>query len=236
MTVRSAAHHTTSRIVAQTVKVYEEGVKTFLKRWTTRRKQPPVLLTEWMTGLTSGAAVLDLGCGGGQDARLMRRKGYRVVGVDLTAAFLRCARQAAPSLPLVHADMRELPFRAATFDGVWAAASLIHLPKAEAIRVLKELCLFSKPGATLAATLTYGTKSGLLTKGWMPGRYFARWRKDELARALDRAGWQVLSLRVVSNQERKGRWINVIAKPSDDLPPGTLNSIFKQAGWKKGPN
>jgi len=46
----------------------------------------------------------------------------------------------------------------------------------------------------------------------MPGRYFARWKKDELARAFHRADWIVLSIRVVSNQERKGRWINVIAK------------------------
>lgn len=107
--------------------------------------------------------------------------------------------------------VRELPFRAESFDGIWAAASLIHLPKADATRLLKALRLLAKPGATLAATLTYGTKSGLVTKGWMPGRYFARWKKDELARALRHAGWQVLSLRVVSNQERKGRWINVIA-------------------------
>ncbi|MDF0676780.1 MAG: type II toxin-antitoxin system HicA family toxin [Nitrospira sp.] len=27
--------------------------------------------------------------------------------------------------------------------------------------------------------------------------------------------------------------VTVAGKPSDDLPPGTLNSIFKQAGWKK---
>jgi hypothetical protein len=89
---------------------------------------------------------------------------------------------------------------------------LIHLPKADTTRVLKALRLLAQPGATLAATVTHGTKSGLLANGWMPGRYFARWKKDELALALRRAGWQVLSLRVVSNQERKGRWINVIAR------------------------
>lgn len=33
-----------------------------------------------------------------------------------------------------------------------------------------------------------------------------------------------------------GEWINVIARSSDDVPPGTLNSIFTQAGWKKGLN
>jgi len=30
--------------------------------------------------------------------------------------------------------------------------------------------------------------------------------------------------------------VTVAGKPSDDLPPGTLNCIFKQAGWKKGSN
>ena len=211
MAIRLSRHHTTSRIVAPTIKVYEEGAQTFLKRWMARRKGSSALLTEWMAGFSRGAPVLDLGCGGGQDAQVLRRKGFRVAGMDLTAAFLRIAREAVPSLPLVRADMRELPFRAASFDGVWAAASLIHLPKADATCVLKALRLLAKPGARLAATLTYGTKSGLLTKGWMPGRYFARWKKDELARAMRHAGWQVLSLRVVSNQERKGRWINVIA-------------------------
>ena len=212
MAIRPSRHHTTTRIVAPTIKVYEEGALTFLKRWTARRKRSSVLQKEWMAGLPCGAVVVDLGCGGGQDAQVLRREGHRVVGMDLTAAFLRIAREAIPSIPLVRADMRELPFQAASFDGIWAAASLIHLPKADATRVLKALRLLAQPGATLAATVTHGTKSGLLVNGWMPGRYFARWKKDELARALRRAGWQVLSLRVVSNQERKGRWINVIAR------------------------
>ncbi|MGA6826762.1 class I SAM-dependent methyltransferase [Nitrospira sp. NS4] len=192
--------------------MYEQGAGTFLKRWGARRKRPPALLLEWMAGLSRGAVLLDLGCGGGQDAEELRRKGYRVVGMDLTAAFLRTAREEAPLLPLVRADMRELPFRAASFDGVWAAASLIHLPKTDAARVLKVLSQIAGPGATLAATLTYGTKSGVLTKGWMPGRYFARWQKPELARVVERSGWTIESVRVVSNQERKGRWINLIAR------------------------
>lgn len=49
----------------------------------------------------------------------------------------------------------------------------------------------------------------------MPGRYFARWKKAELAHAFRRAGWDLLSLRVVVNQERKGRWINVMAERGD---------------------
>lgn len=150
---------------------------------------------------------------------MLRREGYRVVGMDLTAAFLRCARKEAPSLPLVCADMLELPFRMASFDGVWAAASLIHLPKTDAARVLKDLSLVARPGARLGATVTYGLNSGVLKKGWMPGRYFARWQKAELARAVERSGWKVEMLRVVANQERKGRWLNLIARRAVERRP-----------------
>jgi hypothetical protein len=125
---------------------------------------------------------------------------------------LQFAKQHAPSVPFLLADMRALPIQADTVDGVWAAASLIHLPKRIVPNVFATLRHLVKPEGFVAATFTYGSNSRVKRTGWMPGRYFARWRKDELARTLRRAGWVVLSLGVVSNQERKGRWINVIAR------------------------
>jgi hypothetical protein len=108
--------------------------------------------------------------------------------------------------------MRALPIQPGKLVGVWAAASLIHVPKPVARKVLAELRDCVRPDGLLAATITHGWKSRVKKGGWMPGRYFARWKKDELAGVLRRAGWQVLSLRVVCNRERKGRWINVIAR------------------------
>jgi SAM-dependent methyltransferase len=115
-------------------------------------------------------------------------------------------------LPLVRADLRYLPFQAMSFDGLWAAASLMHLPKPEARRILADLYRLVRPGGLFAATVTYGVKSRLVTDGWVPGRYFARWKKDELARAVRRAGWNILELQVISNRERKGRWLNLLAQ------------------------
>jgi predicted RNA binding protein YcfA (HicA-like mRNA interferase family) len=52
-------------------------------------------------------------------------------------------------------------------------------------------------------------------------------------------GWFLVatkgSHRQFKHQTKPGR-VTVAGKLSDDLPPGTLNSIFKQAGWKKGMN
>ena len=212
MTTHRQRHHTTSQIVAPTIRIYEQGATTFLKRWVSRRKRPPALLLDLLARLPTRSAMLDLGCGGGQDARFLHAKGLRIVGMDLTTAFLRAAQNTAPSVPLVRADMRDVPFRDESFDAVWAAACLMHLPKPEAAHVLKRLSRIVRSGGLLAATVTYGTQSRILTDGWMPGRYFARWQKAELASVVEQSGWTIDSLRVVSNQERKGRWLNLIAR------------------------
>ncbi|MDP1948622.1 MAG: class I SAM-dependent methyltransferase [Nitrospirota bacterium] len=212
MALRSSPHDSTTQLVLQTIAAYERSAADCLVRWSKRRLRRPPLLTEWLRRLPVDARLLDLGCGGGQDASNLRQRGYRVVGLDRTHALLAAGRCGDPSLPLVLADLRQLPFQAMSFDGLWAAASLMHLPKPVARLVLIDLCRFVRPGGFLAATVTYGMKSGIVTEGWVPGRYFARWKKDELARAVRRAGWEILELRVVTNRERKGRWLNLLAQ------------------------
>lgn len=212
MVFSSLSHDNTTQLVLQTIDAYERSAKKCVARWNKRSPRRPSLLVEWLQYLPAGTRLLDLGCGGGRDAGDLDLRGYRVVGVDRTSALLSAGRRRNRSLPLVRADLRQLPFHAISFDGLWAAASLMHLPKPEARRILADLCKLVRPGGLFAATVTYGMKSRLVTDGWVPGRYFARWKKDELARAVRRAGWTILELKVVANRERKGRWLNLLAQ------------------------
>jgi SAM-dependent methyltransferase len=212
MVFSSLSHDNTTQLVLQTIDAYERSAKECVVRWNKRRPRRPSLLVEWLEYLPAGTRLLDLGCGGGRDAGDLDLRGYRVVGVDRTSALLSAGRRRYRSLPLVRADLRQLPFHAMSFDGLWAAASLMHLPKPEARRILADLCKLVRPGGLFAATVTYGMKSRLVTDGWVPGRYFARWKKDELARVVRRAGWTILELKVVANRERKGRWLNLLAQ------------------------
>jgi SAM-dependent methyltransferase len=205
------AHDSTTQLVLQTTDAYERSAKECLARWGKRTHRRPPLLRKWVKSLPAESRILDLGCGGGRDTDDLDRHGYCVVGVDRTSALLSAGRCRYPSLPLIRADLRHLPFQAMSFDGLWAAASLMHLPKREARRVLADLYRLARPGGLFAATVTYGVKSRLVTNGWVPGRYFARWRKAEFARAVRRAGWTILELQVISNRERKGRWVNLLA-------------------------
>lgn len=205
-------HDSTSRFILPTIATYGRSAEKFLSRWGRRRYKRPPLLSQWLALLPARARVLDLGCGGGQDAKHLRESGYRVIGLDRTTAFLLFARERTSDLPLILADMRRLPLREQNMDGIWAAASLIHLPKAALRTVLGDLRRLMRAHGILAATLTHGTKSRMVKRGWIPGRYFARWRKEELRRVFHRAGWEVMELAVVTGQERKGRWINVLAR------------------------
>jgi ubiquinone/menaquinone biosynthesis C-methylase UbiE len=205
-------HDSTTQRVLQTIDAYERSAKECLARWDKRPYRQPPLLSQWLQRLPAGARLLDLGCGGGHDAGSLDQRGYRIVGVDRTSALLSAGRRRYPLLSLVRADLRDLPFQETSFDGLWAAASLMHVPKPEARQILAVLYRLACPGGLFAATVTYGSKSRLVTDGWVPGRYFARWKKNELSRAVRRAGWTILELNVVINRERKGRWLNLLAQ------------------------
>jgi SAM-dependent methyltransferase len=204
-------------MTCRTIQAYAAHAKTYLRHWGNRRYRQPRLLRECVHQLVPPAGILDLGCGPGQDARHLfhlhrGRARYRVVAVDLSWLLLEYARRRSRRLPLVQADMRRLPFRRAAFDAVWAAASLIHLPKHMVRRTLRSLLEVVRPGGILGATLVHGRRSGYVSTGWIPGRFISRWRKAELARAVSRAGWQIVRLETVMNRERKGRWLNLLAR------------------------
>ncbi len=196
----------------RTRQAYETHSAVYVKAWNRRRLRIPDHLEVWRQGLPSRGSTLDLGCGLGQDSRYLQRKHYRVVGLDVTWTFLRIARTRSLHLPVIQADMVHLPFAAGSFDGVWAAASLIHIPKIHSLRVFRELRAVTKPGGLLGATMAHGKGSGFLADQWIRGRFLSRWHKPELTRLLEKAGWEVISVKVVANQERKGRWLNLLAR------------------------
>ena len=92
-------------------------------------------------GRTDGATVLDLGCGDGAASRLLADHGARVVAGDLDHDN---TRHAAPHASATTIDGRRLPFRDASFDGVYCSNVLEHTPEPEAI--VSEMARVLRPG------------------------------------------------------------------------------------------
>ena len=199
-------------LTQRTVQAYERHQDRYLQEWNSQRYKIPPHLKAWVAHLPKEGVLLDLGCGPGQDTHYLRRKGFSVYGVDLTWSFLQAAKRRAAWASLLQADMRFLPFPEQVFDGIWAAASVIHLPKARARTLFRKLFRLTKPGGWLAITVMYGCDVGVLKEQWIPGRYLAKWFKSELNQAVQAARWEMVSVERVKNKERKGSWLNLLAR------------------------
>lgn len=142
-----------------------------------------------MLGLKPGAAVLDLCCGVGRHSLEFARRGYTVVGVDRTAAYLRTARDAAEAEGLavewIEADAREFA-RPGNFDlaiNLFTSFGYFEDP-AEDRQVAENLFRSLKPGGALVMDLM---------------------GKERLARIFDPRGWDELPDGSLFLQERKIR-------------------------------
>jgi len=110
--------------------------------------------------------ILDFGCGPGRDLQTFTKLGHRAIGLDGTASFVEMAR-ADSGCEVWHQNFFELDLPDALFDGVFANASLFHVPVAELPRVLIQLRETLKPDGVLFCSNPRGSNS----EGWSSGRY-----------------------------------------------------------------
>lgn len=138
-------------------------------------------------GLGGPFDILDFGCGPGRDLQTFRRLGHRPVGLDGTARFVEMARTDA-GCEVWQQNFLALELPAERFDGVFANASLFHVPLQELPRVLGQLHATLRPGGVLFSSNPRGQNE----EGWNGQRYgawhdYARWRE-----LLEAAGFQAL--------------------------------------------
>ncbi|MBB4867505.1 SAM-dependent methyltransferase [Pseudomonas nitritireducens] len=111
-------------------------------------------------------ALLDFGCGPGRDLCVFRDMGHAPVGLDGCADFVAMARQASGG-EVWQQDFLALDLPVARFDGIYANASLFHVPRSELPRVLRQLHATLKPGGVLFSSNPRGDNQ----EGWNAGRY-----------------------------------------------------------------
>src|SRR5215208_2099771 len=92
--------------------------------------------------------ILDLGCGPGRDLGYFRSLGHEAVGLDGSRQFVAMAR-AHSGCKVLHQDFLAMQLPESRFDGVFANASLFHVPSQELARVLLELSKTLKPRGVL---------------------------------------------------------------------------------------
>ena len=158
-----------------------------------------------------GAKVLDLGCGPGIETKKLVGKGLSVYGLDLSDKLLEIARKNNPAVEFVQGDMRHLPYGDGQFDGVFAKASLLHIPKSDIPQVLAEISRVLKPKGVFHAAVKQGEGEKEETEddyGYAYTRFFSYWTQEEFQRQLTEHGFKITNSDIL---KRSFTWIRVIA-------------------------
>jgi 2-polyprenyl-3-methyl-5-hydroxy-6-metoxy-1,4-benzoquinol methylase len=153
------------------------------------------------------ARVLDAGCGSGRDALAFHQAGYEVTAFDGSSKMVALARSHT-GLPVQHLTFDEVAWEAA-FDGVWASASLLHVPRDRLVAVTVKLARTLRPGGVMFASFKYGEAERL-----KDGRHFTDQTEASLQRLLTEVGldvretWNSADVRPGRAHER---WVSALA-------------------------
>ncbi len=156
--------------------------------------------------------LLDFGCGPGRDLRTFAQLGHTAIGLEGAAHFAQMAR-AFSGCEVWRQNFLSLHLPAGHFDGVFANASLFHVPTQELPRVLRDLHAALKPGGVLFSSNPRGQGE----EGWRGERYGA---------FHDLAGWRALM--VAAGFVELGHYYRPTGLPFEQQP--WLASV-----WRKPP-
>ncbi|HEV7814381.1 MAG TPA: class I SAM-dependent methyltransferase [Janthinobacterium sp.] len=155
-----------SSITRHTLEHYERNAERFFEG--TRDHDVSQNIAALLAAIQAPApyAILDLGCGPGRDLKAFSALGHAAIGVDGSEKFAAMAR-AYSGCVVWRQDFIELALPAARFDGIFANASLFHVPAAVLPDVLQRLHAALKPGGVLFSSNPRGDNQ----EGWNGERY-----------------------------------------------------------------
>jgi TDG/mug DNA glycosylase family protein len=193
-----------------TIKVYEDRAEEWRDRRVARFLDRAALLA---AAVAPGGVTADLGCGAGLHLPYLPRP---AVALDAAVAMVGLAREGAPDVPGVQADLEALPFRRGALGGAWARASYLHITSTRLPWALMELHRALGPGAPAHLTMMRGEGEGPLPDDDFPGRFYARWSVDALGDVVVGAGFEVTD--VAQEGDAPNDWIHVLARRARTLP------------------
>jgi SAM-dependent methyltransferase len=160
--------------------------------------------------------ILDLGCGPGHHSRVFEHNGFNVQGIDLSTEMIAIAKKEVSGANFQVMDILDLNLEKELFDGIWASASLLHIPKKNLKSVLKQLKSALAKEGVLYISLKKGEGSEVLEDNRYGGvdKYYVYYQLEEIDKILTSVGFKII------DREQKERrdfydtnpWIHVFCK------------------------
>ena len=155
-----------------------------------------------------GLDILDFGCGPGRDLLYFKNAGHHAVGLEGSPRFCEMAKTFS-GCEVLQQDFLNLQLPPEGFDGIFANASLFHVPSQELARVLRELWVALRPGGVLFSSNPRGTE-----EGWDGSRYGTFMEFEPYQAYLEAAGFRVEQhyYRPAGQPRAEQPWLAVVSR------------------------
>ncbi len=168
-----------------------------------------VLYVPFLMYMRAFASILDAGCGSGRDTLYFLKKGFQVTAFDYSPALVRLASKITGQ-EVLHLAFQEVEFKE-QFDGIWACASLLHVPMDDMHDVISRLSRSMKVDGVLYASFKPGTG-----EHYRDDRLFVDFDKDGFDKVIKQHPeltvlryWKTRDMRPGMEQEA---WFNVLVR------------------------
>ncbi len=166
-------------------------------------------LETFLSQLQTGASILELGCGGGQDSEYMLAAGFDVHPTDGTPDIAKAAetRLGIPVRTLLFEDLDEV----GRYHGIWANAGLLHVPRPALPGIIGRIHTALKPGGIFYASFKAGETEGRDTFGRYYNYPSSSWL-EELYGRYDWTGLEIEARQGSGYDKLPTDWLHVTAK------------------------
>ena len=159
--------------------------------------------------LEPGSLILDFGCGSGRDSRYFMSKGFNVEAIDGSEEMVKIASKVT-GLPVRQMMFNELDENE-RYDGIFACASILHVPYNELPDIFARLKRAVKKNGYIYVSFKYGDY-----EGYRNGRYFTDLNEERFSSLLEEVKGLTIMEETITSDARKGRedekWLNVILR------------------------
>lgn len=191
----------------QTLTYYNTNAKTFAEN--TINVDFLSVQNKFLNQLAPGSFILDFGCGSGRDTKYFLEHNYSVEAIDGSQELCDLATEYT-GIKVKNMRFQEL-HEIEKYDAIWACSSILHLPYAELVDVVKKMSMALKDNGLIYTSFKYGTFEGVRN-----GRYFTDMTEEKIQNLLLDVDRLVPEETWLTSDVRPGRgeekWLNLFLR------------------------